>query len=159
VMDLHDVEVGSEIHSWNADVDQDSFRVQKCEAGLDSGSAYAVLFSDGEECVEDKKRPKNTTSPLERVRALLQKCPDGWFDRYDLKWKGKRNNGGGGKEVDTLRAIIPWDRLEGFVHGEQSMRDFPCTFNCKTYRTVEPGSRTMIRESTATLVIRYAFIM
>jgi hypothetical protein len=37
VMDLHDVEVGSEIHLWNADVDHNCFRVQKCEAGLDSG--------------------------------------------------------------------------------------------------------------------------
>jgi hypothetical protein len=33
------------------------------------------------------------------------------------------------KEVQT--AIIPWERLEDFVEGEEGMRDFPYTLNRK----------------------------
>ena len=65
---------------------------------------------------------------LEKLRARLQVPPEGPFDRTDITWEG-RTNQGRGRCRDTLRAIIPWDRLGDFVAGEQSMRDFPCTFN------------------------------
>jgi hypothetical protein len=65
---------------------------------------------------------------LEKLRARLQVPPDGPFDRTDITWEG-RTNQGRGRCRDTSRAIIHWDRLGDFVAGEQSMRDFPCTFN------------------------------
>ena len=68
---------------------------------------------------------KNT---LEKLRARLQIPLEGHFDRTDIAWEG-RTNQGRGRFRETFRAIIPWDRLGDFVEGEQSMRDFPCTFN------------------------------
>ena len=65
---------------------------------------------------------------LEKLRARLQIPPPGPFDRTDISWEEKINQGRG-KSRSTCTAIIPWDRLEDFVDGEQSMRDFPCTFN------------------------------
>ena len=71
-------------------------------------------------------RIRDTT--LEILRSRLQVPPEGPFDRTDIIWEG-RTNQGRGRCRDTSRAIIPWDRLGDFVVGEQSMRDFPCTFN------------------------------
>ena len=65
---------------------------------------------------------------LEKLRARLQVPPAGAFDRTDILWE-RRTNQGRGRCRDTFRAIIPWDRLSDFVEGEQSMRDFPYTFN------------------------------
>ena len=31
--------------------------------------------------------------------------------------------------MNTCKAIIPWDKLQSFVVGEESMRDFPWAFN------------------------------
>ena len=65
---------------------------------------------------------------LEKLRARLQVPPIGPFDRTDIAWEG-RTNQSRGRYRETFRAIIPWDRLGDFVEGEQSMRDFPCTFD------------------------------
>jgi hypothetical protein len=65
---------------------------------------------------------------LEKLRARLQAPPEGPFDRTDITWE-RRTNQGRGRCRDTSKAIIPWDRLGDFVAGEQSMKDFPCTFN------------------------------
>ena len=65
---------------------------------------------------------------LEKLRSKLQIPPDGPFDRTDIVWERKINNGRG-RSRETHTAIIPWDRFGDFVNGEQSMRDFPCTFN------------------------------
>ena len=108
---------------------------------MDFGGSEGLAYSEGEE--EDEQDGVRSTDrkagraggggrvwdvTLEKLRARLQIPPDGPFDRTDIAWKGRTNNGCG-RLRETFRAIIPWDGLGDFVEGEQSMRDFPCTFN------------------------------
>jgi hypothetical protein len=98
--------------------------------------------SDAEEGVGlgGEQRRSRRGPLLERVRARLQNPGPGPFDREDLKWTKYVHSGRGGvsKLVHSGRGgvsklvhttIIRWNRLEDFVEGEETMRDFPCTLN------------------------------
>jgi hypothetical protein len=65
---------------------------------------------------------------LKNLQARLQITPPGPFDRTNISWEEKINQGQD-RSRNTCTAIFPWDRLEDFVVGEQNMRDFPCSFN------------------------------
>jgi hypothetical protein len=74
---------------------------------------------------------------LERMRARLQNPPAGPFDREDVTWRKELHSGRGGHVKEVHTAIIPWDRLEDFVEGEETMRDFPCTLNRRRHAEQE----------------------
>jgi hypothetical protein len=93
---------------------------------------------------------------LERVHCRLQNPPAGPFDREDLRWTKQINSGRGGLGKGIYSAIIPWDRLEDFVEGEESVCDFPCILNRKKRPDVKPGSRVQPRAGTYTQLIRYS---
>ena len=108
-----------------------------CSPCLDGFASSDTQVSGGQDTEKDTKstsiamagetaRVRNVT--IEKLRAKLQIPPEGHFDRTDIVWE-ERTNQGRGRSRDTHSAIIPWDRLGDFVAGEQSMRDFPCTFN------------------------------
>ena len=65
---------------------------------------------------------------LEYLRARLQIPPPWPFDRTNISWEEKINQRQG-RSKSTCTTIIPWDMLQDFVVGEQSMRDFSCAFN------------------------------
>jgi hypothetical protein len=65
---------------------------------------------------------------LKNLWARLQIPSPGPFDMTNISWEDKINQGQG-RSMNTCTAIFLWDRLEDFVIGEQSMRDFPCSFN------------------------------
>ena len=65
---------------------------------------------------------------LKNLQARLRIPPPGPFDRTNISWEEKINQGQG-RSRNTCSAIFPWDMLEDFVVGEHSMRDFPCSFN------------------------------
>jgi hypothetical protein len=50
-------------------------------------------------------------------------------------WVKKTNWSGRGKK-EVLHAVIPWNKLEDFVEGESTCRDFPCAFLRKKRRAV-----------------------
>lgn len=108
-----------------------------CSPCLDGFAPSDAQVSGGKDAKKDTKstsgavagetsRVRNVT--LEKLRAKLQVPPEGHFDKTDIVWE-ERTNQGRGRSRDTHSAIIPWDRFSDFVVGEQSMRDFPCTFN------------------------------
>lgn len=51
--------------------------------------------------------------------------------------------------------IIPWERLGDFVAGEQSMRDFPCTFNEVPKLGHKEGQAANAKESSFLQKIRF----
>jgi hypothetical protein len=55
---------------------------------------------------------------------------------------------------EVLHAIIPWNKLEYFVEGESTGRDFPCTFLRKKRPVVKARARTTITTLTFTQHIR-----
>jgi hypothetical protein len=87
--------------------------------------------SDAEEGVGlgGEQRRSRRGPLLERVRARLQNPGPGPFDREDLKWTKYVHSGRGGVSKLVHTTIIRWNRLEDFVEGEETMRDFPCTLN------------------------------
>lgn len=80
--------------------------------------------------------------------------PPGPFDRTDIKWDDKVNQGGGTKKT-VKKATILWSRLDDFLEGEMSTRQFPCTFveeSCLRFRGKE--NRTQVRADSAIQEIR-----
>lgn len=81
----------------------------------------ATLFLNDDEVQEVYKRRRPSKMLLERVLGHLQKVPDGVFDKYNINWDFQQNSRGSGNVVNTMKAIIPWDRSEDFVQGRETM--------------------------------------
>jgi hypothetical protein len=92
------------------------------------------------------------------IALWLQNPGPGPFDREDLKWTKHVHSGRGGVSKPVHTATIRWDRLEDFVEGEETMRDFLCTLNRKKRPEVKLGSRVQVRAGTYTQLIRYSML-
>ena len=70
----------------------------------------------------------------------------------DLQWEDKVNSGGG-KTKTVKRATIPWDRLDDFIEGEMTTRQFRCTFLEDVHHGTKKGrvhnDRLQIRAESA----------
>jgi hypothetical protein len=76
---------------------------------------------------------------LNRLRSIMRYPPPGPFCRADLTWEhfvtsGARHN------VASEVAVVPWDRLQDFVDGEQSSKTYPCKFLKGITKRNPPGS-------------------
>ena len=87
-------------------------------------SASAIAHKDTNTCLKigAQERFKVRDVTLKNLRARLQIPPPRPFDRTNIFWEEKINPGRG-RSWNTCTTIIPWDMLEDFVVGEQSMRD------------------------------------
>jgi hypothetical protein len=141
--------------------DEDGSSGEAGDAGLRSSSPLSEggepLLNDVDDdggvgpAIEELKGSRGNV--LQHVCGRLQNPAPGPFDRDNLTWTKQVHSGGGMKPVHT--AVIPWDRLEDFVEGEESMRDFPCTLNRKKRPEVKLGFRVQVRAGTYTQLIRY----
>ena len=60
---------------------------------------------------------------------MFEQIPPPWpFDRIDISWEEKINQGWG-RSTYTCTTIILWDKLHDFIVGDQNMQNFPYTFN------------------------------
>lgn len=60
--------------------------------------------------------------------ASIQVPPLSPFDRTNLKWEAKSNQGND-NERDTQKATIHWAWLDNFFEEKISTQQFPCTFH------------------------------
>jgi hypothetical protein len=127
-MDVDTVDLGEKYVSFEEGFD---FVIEDSTENLQDGDAVvsdleipasAIAHKDTKTCLKtgahDRFKVRDVT--LENLRARLQIPPSGPFDRTDISWEEKINQGRG-RSRNTCTAIIPWDRLEDFVVGEQSM--------------------------------------
>jgi hypothetical protein len=77
------------------------------------------------------------------LRQEVQFPPTDPFDKEDINWVEKTNHYGSVKK-EVLQAIIPWNKLEHFVEGESTCRDFPWTFLQKKKAMVKAEARSRI---------------
>jgi hypothetical protein len=99
-----------------------------------------------------KKRP-SWRNVLHKVQATVQTPLPGPFNRTDLHWETTTNQGKG-KERETQKATIPWDRLDNFLEGEMSARQHPCVFCEESRQCMKKDDRKQIRAESAIQEIR-----
>jgi hypothetical protein len=64
---------------------------------------------------------------IQALKETLQSPPPGPFQKNNINWLRHVTTGHGlYKHIKTR--IIPWDRFEDFVQGEQNYLEFPCKF-------------------------------
>jgi hypothetical protein len=84
----------------------------------------------------------------------MQNPPPGKFDRTDLTWAEKVNQGGGNSKT-VQKATILWERLQDFVDGEKERRSFPCTFlKHNTLKNRAKKERTQVKAESPIQEIR-----
>ena len=84
--------------------------------------------------VQERFRVRDVT--LENLRARMQIPPPGPFDKTDISWEEKINQGRG-RSRNTCTTIIPWDKLQDFVVGEQVCE----IFHAHSMRFTNQGTR------------------
>jgi hypothetical protein len=70
----------------------------------------------------------------------------GPFDKEDIMWVKKTNRSRCGKK-EVFHAVIQWNKLEDFMEGESTCRNFSCAFFRKKRRAVQAGSLSRIKIS------------
>ena len=55
-------------------------------------------------------------------------------------------------------AVIPWERLQDFVDGENNNPEFPRRFTKETLKRNPLGSVKLVRPNTCSVQIKYLFI-
>ena len=119
----------------------------------DLNTPVFVSVMEVETSVQEKKIRPSWRKLYERVLASVQVPPPGPFDRTDLKWEAKSNQGNGNIK-DTHKATIHWARLDDFLEGEMSTRQFPCTFHEESRQCMKGQDRKQVRAESAIQEIR-----
>ena len=76
--------------------------------------------------IQERFRMRDVT--FENLRTRLQISPLGPFDRTNISWEEKINQRRD-RSRNTRTTIIPWNKLQNSVVGEQSIQDFSYAFN------------------------------
>ena len=121
------------------------------DADLNTPKIHSVM--EVETSAQEKKVRPSWRNVYKRVLASVQVPPPGPFDRTDLWWEAKSNQGNGNIK-DTLKATIHWDRLDDFLEGEMSTRQFPCTFLEESRQCIKREDRKQVRAESAIQEIR-----
>ena len=126
------------------------------EEQVQRGDKEGVLL-DGtsvDSAVKEKTKRASWRKLKEKVQSSVQIPLPGPFNRADLKWEVKCNQGNG-KRRETQKATIPWNRLDDFLEGEMTSRQHPCTFVEVTRQCMKKDARKQVRAESAVQEIRY----
>jgi hypothetical protein len=122
-------------------------------AGASSGEEKYDVYDGGDMDVAVlgayRRQKERRLAMLRTLRQQVQFPLASLFDKEDINLVEKTNHCGSVKK-EVLHAIIPWNRLEQFVEGESTCRDFPCTFLRKKKPVVKAGARSRITASSYT---------
>lgn len=91
------------------------------------------------------------------LRERLQDPPAGEFRMEDLVWTDHVTHGKGRHKASRL-AVIPWDRLQDFISGEEHHPLYPCKFRAEVIRRNLPNSLRSPRAHSPALVVRLDFL-
>ena len=76
---------------------------------------------------------------IKRLQESTQYPPTGPFAFEDLQWTQQVLSGNG--RYNTIKyAVIPWERLQDFIVGEQNNDLFPSKFTKEIIKTNPPNS-------------------
>ncbi len=117
-----------------------------------------MVFDDGgvPEIIEDTPFiPSRKRDLLQALKATVQEPLLGPIQKSNILWLPHVTSGHGLYNTVEI-AIIPWDRLNDFIEGEQNNLNFSCKFmRTKDHiRSSTPNTLTHPRANFATLVYR-----
>ena len=135
----------------NADHEGNAFHLNTNVADLNMPEFLGAM--EEETAVHEKKIRPSWRKLYKRVLDFVQLPPPGPFDRTNLKWEAKSNQGNGNKK-DTQKATIHWAWLHDFLEGEMSTRQFPCTFHEESRQCMNRQDMVQVRVDFAVQEIR-----
>ena len=135
----------------------DSHTTRTCRPGQRHahGSSNVDLTMEAKTDPQDPPyNPDREQILLEEMRGVLQNPPPGPFKKEDILWRPILSQGCGHRRLNDV-AVIPWERLQDFVDGENNNPEFPCRFTKEMLKKNPLGSVKLVRPNTCSVQIKY----